>query len=40
MNVIIFLVGSIFGGIVGVTTMCVLQINYLDERRDDEDEHL
>lgn len=39
MNVICFLVGSIIGGIVGVTTMCLLMVNHLDERRD-EDEYL
>lgn len=38
-SVISFIVGAVLGGIVGVTAMCLLQINYLDERRD-EDEHL
>ena len=39
-SVISFIVGSIFGGIVGVTTMCLLQINHLDGRRDDDDEYI
>lgn len=39
MTVISFIVGCIFGGILGVATMCLLMINHLDERRD-EDEHL
>lgn len=39
MQVISFIVGAVFGGIVGVTAMCLLMVNHLDERRD-EDEYL
>lgn len=32
-----FLIGTMLGSVIGVVTMCVLQINRLSERRDDPD---
>lgn len=32
-----FLIGTMLGSVIGVVTMCLLQINRLSERRDDTD---
>ena len=37
MTVISFIVGAVLGGIVGIVTMCLLMVNHLDERRDDDE---